>query len=37
MAGAAALGVRVASHLIEAGAADLIAAERGVEGRAEAP
>ena len=37
MAGAAALGVRVASQLIEAGAADLIAAERGLEGRAEAP
>jgi hydroxymethylbilane synthase len=37
MAGAAKLGVQVASRLIGSGAGDLIAAERGVQGRAEAP
>jgi hydroxymethylbilane synthase len=34
---AAKLGVRIASDLLRSGAADLIAAERGVQGRAEAP
>jgi hydroxymethylbilane synthase len=37
MAGAASLGVRVAAQLISSGAGDLIAAERDLEGRAEAP
>ena len=36
-AGAAALGVRLATELIGKGAADLIAAERALQGRAEAP
>lgn len=36
-AGAAALGVRLATELIAEGAASLIAAERAVQGRAEAP
>ena len=36
-AGAAALGVRLATELIAKGAAGLIAAERAVQGRAEAP
>lgn len=36
-AGAAALGVRLATELIANGAASLIAAERAVQGRAEAP
>jgi hydroxymethylbilane synthase len=35
--GAAALGVRIALQLIDSGAGDLIAAERGVAGEAEAP
>jgi hydroxymethylbilane synthase len=36
-AGATALGVRLATELLAQGAADLIAAERAVQGRAEAP
>jgi hydroxymethylbilane synthase len=35
--GAVALGVRIASQLIDSGAGDLIAAQRGVAGEAEAP